>query len=117
MDERLSYGEIRILYLSCYYHFCRFKLKSNSAWIGDESEAGYAYGELDNAFDKPIENLMLEVLALVMGVGRASSQAQKYHKDAILKLLGDKTVADMLEGLPAEEVDEFKADFDALGLC
>ncbi|MDW3716533.1 MULTISPECIES: Imm2 family immunity protein [unclassified Pseudomonas] len=117
MEDRVSYGEIRAMFLSCYYNYCKLKLKSSSAWVEGESEAGYAYGELENAFDMPVENLMLEVLALVMQAGRASLQTQKYHKDAICSLLSDRSISDVLEGLPAEEVDEFKADLVVLGLC
>jgi len=38
-------------------------------WVEGESEAGYAYAELEGSFDKPVEILMLEVVALVLRGG------------------------------------------------
>ncbi len=62
MEERVTYGEIRAWFLGSYYNYCRVKLNHQSPWVEGESEVGYAYSELENSFDLPIEKLMLEVL-------------------------------------------------------
>ncbi|MCG8906197.1 MULTISPECIES: Imm2 family immunity protein [Pseudomonas] len=116
MEERVTYSEIRTWFLGCYYNYCRVKIKSNSPWVEGESEVGYAYSELENSFDLPVENLMLEVLALILGAGRSSDKSQKYHRDAISELLGKESLSDMLEVLPEEEAEEFKADLKLLEL-
>lgn len=69
MEDRVAYSEIRVCFLALYYNYCRVKLRHNSLWVEGESEAGYAYAELEGSFDKPVEILMLEVVALVLRGG------------------------------------------------
>lgn len=115
MDERVTYSEMRTWFLGCYYHYCRAKLGHNSLWLDGESEAGYAYTELESSFDTPIENLMLEVITLVLGGGRLSMQSQKYHRDIISKLLSENDLEKMLDELSQDEIDEFRHDLSILG--
>lgn len=116
MEERITYREIRAWFLGCYYNYCRAKVKNNSPWVEGESEAGYAYSELEKSFDMPVENLMLEVLSLILGAGRSSDQSQKYHRGIISELLSENNLSDMLKELPEEEAEEFKADLKLLKL-
>lgn len=61
--------------------------------LREKSEVGYAYSELENSFDLPIEKLMLEVLALILSAGRSSDKVKRYHLDIIHGLLkGDQAV-------------------------
>ncbi len=76
MEDRVAYSEIRAWFLGCYYNYCRVKLGHQSPWREGESEAGYAYSELEKTFDRPIEKLMLEVLALVLSAGRSSEEVK-----------------------------------------
>ena len=116
MEERVTYGEIRAWFLGSYYSYCRIKLSHQSPWSEGESEAGYAYGELENSFEMPIEKLMLEVLTLVLSAGRFSDEVKKYHLDIIYGLLREIDISSVLEGLPPDEAVELRADLDALGL-
>ncbi|MFG9943215.1 hypothetical protein ACG3RN_20975 [Pseudomonas aeruginosa] len=61
-----------------YYNYCRVKLNHQSPWVEGESEVGYAYSELENSFDLPIEKLMLEVLALILSAGRFSDKVKRH---------------------------------------
>ncbi|ATE78467.1 Imm2 family immunity protein [Pseudomonas frederiksbergensis] len=116
MEERVTYGEIRAWFLGSYYSYCRAKLSHQSSWVEGESEVGYAYSELENSFDLPIEKLMLEVLTLILSAGRSSEKIQKYHVDAISGLLKDIEHSSILEELPSDELAELIDDLRVLGL-
>ncbi|WP_239384284.1 Imm2 family immunity protein [Delftia tsuruhatensis] len=114
--ERLSYGEMRNYFLSCYYEYCRLKLRDCNEWVAGESEAGYAYGEFENSFEIPIEKLMLEVLALIMLAGRSSEEIKNFHLNSIANILKSMDLASVLQELPADEKDELVTDLKILGL-
>ncbi|MCP1443231.1 hypothetical protein J3D54_002363 [Pseudomonas sp. GGS8] len=116
MEERVTYGEIRAWFLGSYYSYCRVKLSHQSPWAEGESEAGYAYSELENSFDLPIEKLMLEVLALILSAGRSSEKIQKYHLDVISGLLKQIELPSVLEELPSDEAAELIEDLRLLDL-
>jgi hypothetical protein len=115
-EERVTYGEIRAWFLGSYYSYCRVKLSHKSPWGAGESEAGYAYSELENSFDMPIEKLMLEVLTLVLLAGRSSRAVEKYHLDIISELFKEIDISSALKGLPPDEAAELRADLEALDL-
>ncbi|MFY0480930.1 Imm2 family immunity protein [Achromobacter marplatensis] len=116
MEERVTYGEIRAWFLGCYYDYCRAKISHGGAWVEGESEVGYAYGELENSFDMPIEKLMLEVLAIVLSAGRSSEHVRNYHMRIIGELLSEIDISSVLDGLPFEEAAELRSDLKCLGL-
>lgn len=116
MEERVTYGEIRAWFLGSYYNYCRVKLSHQSPWGEGESEAGYAYSELENSFEIPVEKLMLEVLALVLSAGRFSEKVKKYHLDNISGLLSEIDISATLDSLPSDEAAELIADLKILGL-
>lgn len=116
MEERVTYGEIRAWFLGRYYSYCRGKLSDKSPWIEGESEVGYAYMELENSFDMPVENLMLEVLALILSAGRSSESVERYHLNIISGLLKEIDISSVLEDLPSDEATDLTADLKTLGL-
>ena len=76
-------------------------------WCGAREEHAYAYDQFDNAFDQPIERLMLEVLMLILDAGRGSEQSRSFHREEILRLLAENDLNEMISGLQAEETEEF----------
>ncbi|AJD63977.1 TPA: Imm2 family immunity protein [Pseudomonas aeruginosa] len=116
MEERVTYGEIRAWFLGSYYNYCRVKLNHQSPWVEGESEVGYAYSELENSFDLPIEKLMLEVLALILSAGRSSDKVKRYHLDVIHGLLKEIKLSSVLDDLPSDEAAELRDDLRVLGL-
>ncbi|PVZ15420.1 MULTISPECIES: Imm2 family immunity protein [unclassified Pseudomonas] len=116
MEDRVTYGEIRAWFLGRYYSYCKVKLSHQSSWAEGESEVGYAYGELENSFELPVERLMLEVTALILSAGRSPEKVKEYHLHAISKLLDDIELSYILEGLPSDEVAELKDDLKLLGI-
>ncbi|MEE4815643.1 Imm2 family immunity protein [Pseudomonas alliivorans] len=117
MEDRVTYGKIRAWFLGSYYSYCKVKLSHQSSWTEGESEVGYAYGEFENAFELPIEKLMLEVIALILSAGRSPGKVKKYHLDAISKLLEEIELSSILEDLPSDEMAELKDDLRLLGIC
>lgn len=117
MEDRVTYGEMRAWFLGSYYSYCKVKLSHQSSWAEGESEVSYAYGELENAFELPIEKLMLEVIALILSAGRSPRKVQKYNLDAISKLLEEIELSSILEELPSDEMAELKDDLRLLGVC
>lgn len=117
MEERVTYAEIRAWFLGSYYSYCRVKLRHRSAWVEGESEVGFAYSELENSFDLPVEKLMLEILALVLSAGRSSESVKKYHMDAALKLIEQIGLSSVLKELAPEEAADFIDDLRVLGVC
>lgn len=115
MEDRIKYSEIRVWLLECYYKYCKVKIGHKSPWIEGESEVGYAYGELENSFDTPIEKLMLEVLTLVLSAGRASEKTYEYHLNCVYNLLESIDLSCILENLPSDEAEEFRSDLRLLG--
>lgn len=115
MEGRVTYSEIRSWFLDSYYNYCRAKLSHKSPWVEGESEVGYAYGELENSFESPVEKLMLEVLALVLAAGRLPVAVEKFHLDAIRGLLNEFELPYILDNLSSEEAGELKGDLGVLG--
>jgi len=116
LDECGTYGEIRILFLEHYYHYCRIKLASPSPWAKGEREIYYAYTQLQALLETPFEGLMLEVLLLILDAGRSTPAFQKEHRDKIHILLDQYDFVSMvIEQLPEIGAWEFGSDLVRLG--
>ncbi len=121
-DERRTYKLIRWWLLDCYYTYCRTKLhsrnlgKEESGWSISEHEIGYAYEQCEDAFDRPVEKLMLEVLALILNGGRGPVKFEPYHREKIAAILNKNNLYEMLSTLPVTERNEFERDLKLLNL-
>ncbi|MCW0436730.1 Imm2 family immunity protein [Xanthomonas sacchari] len=116
MEDRITYSEIRAWFLECYYKYCKVKLSHKSPWVEGESEVGYAYGELEDSFDMPIEKLMLEVLAIILCAGRAEKKVYEYHLCHLHNILENMDLVSILAELPSDEAIEFEGDLRILGV-
>lgn len=119
-EERVSYGEIREWFLGHYYTVCRRKLnnfkRDGKTWGENESETGYSYYEFENAYDLPIEILMLEVFVLILYAGRSSAQAEKYHRDLIVGILKDNDFNKLMGDITEEEKEDLLYDMNLLDI-
>ncbi|MGI4848928.1 MAG: hypothetical protein ACRYGK_12430 [Janthinobacterium lividum] len=115
MEERVRYQEMRSWLLNCYYNYCRSKLIGQRDWVAEESETAYAYDQFSNAFDSPLENLMLEVLSLILDGGRFP-QFGIYHRTKIAEILRFSNLNDLLADVHAVEAEEFLQDMKILQL-
>ncbi|MGI4850206.1 MAG: hypothetical protein ACRYGK_19020 [Janthinobacterium lividum] len=115
MEERATYKEIRSWLSDSCFEYCRGKLLSHQSWATCESEQAFAYDELSTIFSSTIENLMLEVTALILNSGRLT-QSDNYHRGKIDALLDGKNLNDLLANMPPEESEEFLNDMKILNL-
>jgi hypothetical protein len=109
-EERVAYEVIRQWIFNCYYGLCRSKLKQNKKWAAGESEIGYAYYNLDTAFELPIERPMLEVLMLILDAGRGSEEFHIHTRSVISEILKNNDFDQMVSCLPEDEKKEFLHD-------
>ena len=117
-QERVSYDEIRELIFSGYYSYCRQKISSRKKWQSPdrEHEVGFAYEQLTNAFETPIEYLMLEVLTMILDAGRGDTAFVSFHRDRITSIVRSIDVDAVLSQLPEEERNMFVDDLILLGI-
>ena len=115
MEDRVTYGEMRSWLLECYYEYCRGKIGSDTTWMDGEREIGFAYHELDGVFERPIERLMLETLALIFSGGRLPA-VEAMHRREIAIILAEHPIAELLHGLHEEELHEVRTDLHLLEL-
>jgi uncharacterized Fe-S cluster-containing MiaB family protein len=115
MQERLTYQEIRSWVLGCFYQFYRGKVISHGNWVQDELEISFAYEQYYNSFELPLEQLMLEVLAMIMLAGRFSDTIQ-FHQKNVDNILKNNSLEDMLKDVSLEESEEFIQDMEILKL-
>lgn len=114
--QRTNYEGIRDLLLSGCYAYCRHKIKSKKRWLSSdqEHEVSFAYEQLDNAFDLPIERLMLEVAVLILDAGRGNQDFFSFHRNAIDSIMSSENVGALIQALPEDERSSFLDDLDLL---
>lgn len=113
--KRVNFSEIRAAFLDCYYGYCTAKIHHGQAWQDGEHEIGYAYEQYELAYDLPIEQLMLEVIALVLG-GRRWPVFDDFHRQKIDQILQHNVLQQMMSVLDEEERRDFEADLHLLGI-
>jgi hypothetical protein len=119
-DERVPYKVIRWWLLDCYYGYCKTKIMGNKRWHHpwqkDEHELWYAYEQCEFAYSRPIENLMLEVLTLVLDAGRGSKLFEIERRAKISQILKENNLSEMLCELPNDERRQFEGDLALLDI-
>ena len=111
--ERVPYETIKGRVLDAYFDFCR-----DRGLVGRRSQeeilGGITY-EFENAFELPLENLMLCVVQLVLS-GGWHPNAEAYLREQISDQLAEFHLDNLLVGLPQEEASLFRHDLDTLRL-
>lgn len=117
-DERVPYKLMRWWLLDCYYIYCRGRIPGikrwQYPWAEGERELDYAYEQFEYAFSRPIENLMLEVLTLVLDAGRGSKLFEIERRAKISQILKENSLSEMLCELPNDERRQFEGDLALL---
>ncbi|PAA98150.1 hypothetical protein [Serratia fonticola] len=120
IGERVDYQEIKISLLELYYIYCQRKFRSTNSdkdmWLKDESEIGYAYGEFCDSYNLPIENIMLEVLALILRAGRGPEKAERHHCNRIAEILSNHSLDELIKDIDEEERNDLLYDMKLLKL-
>jgi hypothetical protein len=118
--ERIDYQEIKSSFLESCYNCCRHKLKDinrgGSGWAEGEHEIGYAYYQFENAYELPIEKLMLEVVTLILWAGRCPERSERLHRIEINGILSKNDINEMVAHLEEEERKDLLYDMKLLKL-
>lgn len=115
-NETCGYFEIRSSFLVNCYSCCRNKVVSGGAWIENETAAACAYEEMDGAYFEDIELLMVEVIAIVAGVGGMSAPSRECHQGRAKDVLDRLGEDGLLQHLQGEELNAFRHDLSLVGL-
>ena len=119
-DELISYCEIRRYFLDSFYENRRrlIKLSQNQKLppVDQLEEVSYAYYQLENAYDLPVEKLMRDVLTLIMLAGCDAAVFVAYLHKAILDILDRHTLDELLQEIDEDSKSELVYDLIFLGI-
>ncbi|WP_146186970.1 hypothetical protein [Stenotrophomonas sp. HMWF023] len=116
MTEVISYQEVKDIALGMFWIGCQHNVDRNCRWTPAQV-FGWTYGELEMAFDEPVENLMLEVILFVLARGiQDASNAGEWHRSSAAKILAGISLEVEFARLNPDDVAELKRDLKALGL-
>ncbi|RED43084.1 hypothetical protein [Aestuariispira insulae] len=113
--DRATLEEIKTDFLDSYFYYCWHKIETGADWSDREQEYGYAYEKRKDAYDLPVEQLMLEVIMLILKANRWQDY-DHVHLDRINRILEEHGWEELSKDLSAEEVDFMGRYFKLLGL-
>jgi hypothetical protein len=112
-EQRLSYETIKEWVLSAYFDGCR------DLAVGEQRPhkeiLGYVVYQFENSFERPIENLMLSVVQLVLS-GGWYPDLEQHARQWISGQLAEHGLESLLYGVPEDEAESFKHDLHILKL-
>lgn len=107
--ERVDYDLLKKWFCDRCFNYCKLKIDAQSKnkkgceWIVDESEEGYAYDQLFNSLESPLEDLMLEVIFIIKMANRGGSNIINAHYCEAKRILEENELGDLLDGIPDGE--------------
>ncbi|RQR43490.1 hypothetical protein DIE20_11545 [Burkholderia sp. Bp9131] len=110
-EERVLYGTIKEWALETYFNFCRDRalvLKMSQREV-----MGYVDYEYEEAFERPIEQLMFRIVELILS-GGWNDHLAKYFRESAETIITEHGLESLLEGVPEEEAGTFKHDLRIL---
>lgn len=112
-DPRVNFRKLKQWVLEQIYDDYRASIPPRrSPFNRMQSLANIADG-YENVFERPIENLMLAVILIVLGTGE--EKWESYFRGEIEKILSDYDLSDLLEELESDERSYFRVDLQILG--
>ena len=112
-EERVTYQTIKAWALEAYFDFCRDR-GVVSGRPHAEMLGGVVY-EYEGIFERPVEQLMLEVVHLVLNGGWYANP-MSYHREQVQQLMAEHGLENLLSDVPEEEAGLFKHDLTILKL-
>ena len=112
-EERVTYGAIKTWVLEAYYDFCRDR-GFGAGW-GHDGVMGAVEYEYEGAFERPIENVMLKVIELVLS-GGWHKEVEHNIRRKIADQLAEYGLEKLLADVPADEAEAFRHDLRILKL-
>lgn len=113
-EDRVTYSEIKRWVLDSYYMSCRDRGARKSGWT-HELIVSDVYDSYADSFSLPVEQLMLEVVALVLVGGWYENQVLQ-RKGKVRSILSRYGLDELLRSLPENEAEDFVNDMRVLGL-
>lgn len=107
VEERIIYDELKNWMLMNYFDDCR-DYAFDKGWTYSQIVSTVHDG-YEGSFSRPIENLMLELIALIL-TGGWNQQTAEYHRKQITELLSKYQLSELLDGVPEEEAKQFEMD-------
>lgn len=109
MEDRVTYAEIKDMFLDVYYRTCRNHYNDDN-WPTD-SILSFVYHEFSDSYELDIENLMLNVIGLVLVNGRYKNIVD-YMQNEVKEVLSKHSLAQLLIDIPNDEANEFLYDLE-----
>ena len=111
-EVRWDYGRLRNAALQTYLGYCAncgVRYSANRVWVWNNAAAQWD----DGVFTRPIENLMMIAIQMVMAFDE-DEKSLAICRNGILRILRTNRLEDLLAQLPASEEEEFMKDFARL---
>jgi len=112
-EKRVNYETIKAWVLEAYYDFCRDRGHGES-WSQDGVLGAVEY-EYECTFERPVENLMLKVIELVLSGGWHKEIEQNIRKRIAVQL-AEHGLENLLADVPSDEAEAFRHDLNILKL-
>ncbi|MCD4505199.1 hypothetical protein ABH309_23845 [Chromobacterium piscinae] len=113
IESRTEYGAIKEMVLSAYFDFCRDR-GHGYGWSHDRVLGSVEY-EFECTFELPVEVLMLKVVELILS-GGWHREVESNIRQKIVSIINEHGLEELLEGVSAGEIDEFKHDLEIIRL-
>ena len=111
-EERVTYQTLKGWALESYYDGCR-DLAVMRGWT-HEQIIGYVSYTFEDGFERPIEDLMWQVILLVLSGGWHPESCG--HRQLIVEALAKHGLENLLKDVPADEAAIFRHDLRILKL-
>lgn len=112
-DERVSYFTLKLWAMDSYFDACRDHAVTQG-W-SYEQVMGYVSYTFEEGFERPVENLMWQVILLILGGGWNVARYNEMY-NVLQGQIAELDLDALLHGVPEEEVAIFLHDLSVLGL-
>lgn len=110
-EDRVTYKILKEWALETYYEGCRDHAVMKG-WP-HEQIMGYVSYQFENAFERPVENLMWNVILLVLS-GGWHKEVEGSIRERIINLLAEHGLEKLLVDVPGDEAEVFRHDLKIL---
>lgn len=109
--ERTSYDSMKSSWLEMYFVFCRDMGLMRKA--SHREVLAYVEYQCEDIFELSVEILMMRVIKLILSCG-LHEDLEKTMRDIISNQISTEGLDNLLQGVPADEVELFKHDLRIL---
>jgi hypothetical protein len=110
-ENRITYMTLKTWALEAYYEGCRDHAMLKG-W-SHEQILGYVAYSFEDGFERPIENIMWQVILLILSGGWYPDR-EKIARSNIQDLLKTQNFSSFFSDLPTDEIQSFRHDLEIL---